>query len=291
MTRRTIAEAREALSRTPLADSISSLEPVSLEGVEYSSLFKLTTLEGGRYSLKLRSVKDYRVANSLECLRTMRDPNRSIVGYERVFEVGDAYLLVSRWIGGLQPVRADRELIRDFFAELGRFNRQNESDGPYTSMCLDGLYLGFGCMILEDMNTGNMIRESGGTLRFLDVECLTRGLNLYQFDHVNLFRFDEERWYNITLEAKDSLSAYFSSALVPRESAVRGKGSVRLTRKCVGGRGPAASARTAKARTAKACRVRKPTIAGGDHGMLHEGRGPVPEHVRRFRPDCRHLVR
>jgi len=51
---------------------------------------------------------------------------------------------------------------------------------------IENLNLGLGCIIIEDMNTGNMLKTEKGSLKIIDAEHITSGLNLYQFEHINI---------------------------------------------------------------------------------------------------------
>jgi alcohol dehydrogenase YqhD (iron-dependent ADH family) len=48
---------------------------------------------------------------------------------------------------------------------------------------------------------------------------MIKGLNLYQFEKLNYFTFDENKWYNITEEAKECYTAYFEALGIKKELA------------------------------------------------------------------------
>jgi len=75
---------------------------------------------------------------------------------------------------------------------------------------------GLACLVNEDCNTGNMFLKADGQPLFIDTEWLHTGLNLHQFDHLNLSGFDEPRWYNIGAEAVACATAYFDELRLPR---------------------------------------------------------------------------
>ena len=76
---------------------------------------------------------------------------------------------------------------------------------------LDALGSGFGCVIQEDTNVGNMILTTDGAPKFLDTEWIHASANLYQFDHMNPFGMSEAAWFNITEEAGECYAAYFDA--------------------------------------------------------------------------------
>lgn len=212
----------------------------------YKDLFKAITNTGILYAIKIRDLSRKHVSDSIKYLSEMNDVENIILKNEDVIISDGKYICISKWIQGIQPIETNRETIKHFYSILAKFNKANISAGPYTSMYLDGrkfysieelvvtefnecisgyygkhninniqnivtnICLGFGCLILEDMNTGNMIVDQNGEYYFIDTEYLTAGINLYQFDHINLFNLDEIKWYNITNEKDDVLNEYFS---------------------------------------------------------------------------------
>jgi len=77
--------------------------------------------------------------------------------------------------------------------------------------CLKSLKSGLSCIILEDVNTGNLLLTNNGKYKYLDTEWIMRGLNLYQFEKIDYFCFEEKEWYNITDEAEECYRAYFNT--------------------------------------------------------------------------------
>jgi hypothetical protein len=138
-------------------------------------------------------------------------------------------------------------ILSSFFGKLAYLNKQNIVNGPYTSMYTDGNYfktiselidweinyhkqflqniietdeiskylknlkLGLSCIILEDVNTGNLLLTNDGKYKYIDTEWITKSLNLYQFEKIDYFCFDGKEWYNITNEAEECYRAYFDT--------------------------------------------------------------------------------
>jgi len=234
----------ELLKHTSLNQDNIQIQHICMQGYTYDNLFKLIS-NGKSYSIKVRNLNDWNIRESLYCLNIMIDENNFIHTYCEVIKTNNSILLISEWIEGNQPIEKNREDIKHFFKNLGRFNKTNICDGPYTSMYLDGIQFstidemvetelnqhlvyykgkhsikdirrsvlglcaGIGAIINEDMNTGNMIIDNEGNYKILDTEYLLRGLNLYQLDHVNFLRTEKSSWSNITNEAKESLYLYF----------------------------------------------------------------------------------
>lgn len=230
---------------TKYEDVFIKIENVTLQGHLYNDLFKAYMKTGKVYAIKIRDLSNKHVQESIRYLSEMNDVENSIVKNEDVLISDDKYICISKWIHGVQPIDTNRDKIKIFYSMLATFNKNNLSNGPYTSMYLDGkqflsieelvitefngyisgyngkhnkliiqnsvknICLGFGCLILEDMNTGNMIIDQNENYHFIDTEYLTAGINLYQFDHINLFNLDELKWYNISNEKDDVLKEYF----------------------------------------------------------------------------------
>jgi len=233
------------LSNTKYQNLFTEIENVKLQGHVYKDLFKAYTKKGIVYAIKIRDLSKTHVKESINYLSKMNDSKNIISKNEDIIICDGKYIIISKWIHGIQPIDTNRDKIKTFFGMLADFNKTNLSKGPYTSMYLDGrkfftieelvvtefnecisgyngkhsklniqnivknICLGFGCLILEDMNTGNMIIDQNGKYHFIDTEFITAGINLYQFDHINLFNLDEIKWYNITNEKDDVLNEYF----------------------------------------------------------------------------------
>ncbi|MGF7108033.1 hypothetical protein [Treponema pedis] len=222
------------------------IEQVSLQGHIYNDLFKITA--GSQiYSAKVRNINSWNIKESLYCLSSIDNKDKFIHPYTEIIEAGDNVILISEWLKGSQPITENRDKIKLFFKSLAEFNKKNKSDAPYTSMyldgktflnieemikteasqyfqfykgkhslkklktCLLGLSAGFGTVIMEDFNTGNMFIKEDGSLCLIDTEYLIRGLNTYQFEHINLFKLETPVWSNITEEAAESLKVYFDA--------------------------------------------------------------------------------
>ena len=226
-------------------DKFKTLEPVQLEDHTYTDLFKGITGGNETFAVKLRQ-KTESIKNSIKYLNALNDSEDFILKYKNLIETENYYIFISEWLEGCQPTKTDRYLLKDFFKKLAHLNLNNTSSNSFSSMYLDGksypsieeminaealpyleiyrgkhdkkiikknienLNLGLGCIILEDMNTGNMLKTEKGSLKIIDAEHITSGLNLYQFEHINILGLNKKEWYNITDEAKEVLNAYFS---------------------------------------------------------------------------------
>jgi len=246
-----LAELKALLDKTPYAGLAVTARHVTLKGYEYPDLFVIGDGTARRYAVKLRPEGQVNIADSLACLAARKDPGGLIQDYAGAFLVDGWHILVSPWLEGSQPINSDREVLPRFFALLARFNCDNPSAGPFTSMYLDGrryatiaelvdgeveacleaadgdfprsearealcaLKDGLGCLVDEDVNTGNMFVTADRRPVFIDTEWLHSGLNLHQFDHLNLLGFDAKAWYNITEEARDCYAAYFEALGLP----------------------------------------------------------------------------
>lgn len=235
------------LKNTKYKNKIVSLNEVCVHGHTYYDLFKMVLDDGMEYSVKIRNINTVHIADSLKYLSEMKDSGRIISNYHDVIKTKENYILISKWISGSHPDNSDRDILTKTFSALAQFNKDNRHTGPYRSMytdsvayntieelvdretkpylihykgthsikflksCLDKLKSGLGCLILEDMNIGNILIENTGRLHFIDTEYMTAGLNLYQFEHINLLQFDQEEWFNISKNAHTILITYFQT--------------------------------------------------------------------------------
>ena len=245
------------LSETKYATLIQNVEEITINGYKIPNLFKITTKDNRYFSFKIRSIDKYNITDSIEILKSIVNQSELLVGYNDVVLQGNNYILISEWIDGIQPISSDRENLPLYFKELALFNKSNICEGPFTSMYLDGkrfetieemisfefnnhiqyyegkhshnyikdqikyLLNGIGCLIIEDMNTGNMIMNKLKNIIFIDMDYLSKGLNIYQFDHINLMKFNKSEWWNITAEAKNCLNSYFQTLGVSKNEAIK----------------------------------------------------------------------
>ena len=101
-------------------------------------------------------------------------------------------------------------------------NIQNIMETGEIINILNKLENGFSCIILEDINTGNFFKTNEGIFKFLDIEYIYNGLNLYQFDKINYFNFEGTYCDNLSIsgkEAKECYSAYFDTFEIKKDEA------------------------------------------------------------------------
>jgi thiamine kinase-like enzyme len=84
---------------------------------------------------------------------------------------------------------------------------------------LQNLKNGLPCIIMEDMNPGNLFITNDKRYKFIDTEWIIRGINLYQFEKIDYFGFEEKAWYTITDEAKECYTAYFDELGIKSDEA------------------------------------------------------------------------
>ena len=221
--------------------------PVRLKNFTYSDLFKIGNDGAGYFVIKIRDRNRKDVRDSINILKTASDSENFINKIVDVFEKEGSLVMVSAWIDGIQPIDEKRNYLPLFFSRLANFNKRNRGKAPFTSMyadghcfntvgeltgyesgchlknlrdfgetklveeCLDDLKRSLACTILEDMNTGNLIISGDGELRFIDTEWIINGSNLYQFEKIDYFGFEERKWYNINDESGDCYAAYFDA--------------------------------------------------------------------------------
>jgi hypothetical protein len=243
-----IKELEILLKGTKYESFIDSLNYVEINGNIYKDQFKIGNKNTGYFVLKVRKNDKKYIFQSIENMAIINDRDNFINIYKEIIEKDDYILMVSDWLNGFQPIyNNNRKCLSKFFSLLGHFNKQNISKGPYTSMYVDSNYFetiddllnweinyhkkyffekmdvkgimeilenlkhGIACIINEDMNCGNLFITDNGEYKIIDTEWIIRGINLYQFQHINYFGFDEENRYNITDEAKECYEAYFGT--------------------------------------------------------------------------------
>jgi hypothetical protein len=242
-----ITELEKLLKNTKYERFIGSIYPIELKKYVYNDLFKIGNEDDGYFVLKLRNSNRKDVVESIKILETLNDPDDFILKYNDIMEKDGFLILVSDWLYGVQPIDNDRNLLPLFFEKLAILNKNNIGNGPFTSMYADGKYFntinelvdfeinyhkyyfkdivetkyivnilnelknGIATIILEDMNTGNLLITEKGECKFIDTEWIINGLNLYQFEKIDYFGFEENKWYNINEEAKDCYIAYFKT--------------------------------------------------------------------------------
>ena len=250
-----IKELKILLKNTKYGQFIGNINHVELKGYKYDNLYKIGNEDSGYFAIKIRNNKEKHISDSIKNMRIMNDQNNFIHKYTDIIEKDGSIILISEWLNGLQPIDSHREHLPKIFSLLAQFNKDNIVEGPFTSMYADGNYFdtieelinweinyhknylqdiiktkeiievlnclkyGIPCLILEDMNPGNLIITENGKYKFIDTEWIIKGLNLYQFEKINYFGFDERKWYNINEEAKDCYSAYFETLGIKAEEA------------------------------------------------------------------------
>jgi len=242
-----IKDAEKLLNNTQYKQFIGYIQKVELKNNIYNDLFKMGNDESGYFSLKIRKNTDKQILDTINCLSEINDQEEFINKIINYFEKDDYIIMISEWLKGAQPIDNNRNLLPLFYEKLAYLNKQNIVKGPYTSMYADGNYFdttgdlidweinyhnqyfksimdtdliikylnnlkhGLSCIILEDVNTGNLFLTKNGKYKYINTEWIMRGLNLYQFEKMDYFCFEEKQWYNITDEAKECYRAYFNT--------------------------------------------------------------------------------
>jgi len=242
-----INEVEKILEGTQYKHFIGAMQKVTLKEYVYNDLFKTGNKNSGYFAVKIRKKDTKNFVDSIDCLKTANDAEGFINKNGGIIENEDYVLTVSEWLNGKQPIDDNRDKLPLFFSKLATFNKNNIVGGPYTSMYTDYNYFdtadelidweinyhknfffenmdikgiteilktlkhGITCIINEDMNCGNLFITDEEKYKVIDTEWIIRGINLYQFQHINYFGFEEKTWYRITEEAKDCYEAYFGT--------------------------------------------------------------------------------
>ena len=241
-----IKEIEFLLKKTEFEHFIGFFQKIKLKDYEYNNIFKTGNEKSGFYLLKI--IENYKpnVIDSINILKEIKDPENIINKNIGFIEKENCIITVSEWLNGKQPIE-NKENLPIFFSKLALLNKNNITNGPYTSMYLDYKYFdnatnlidyevnnhikfipenieikpllkilenlknGIICIIHEDMNCGNLFITNNGKYKIIDTEWVVKGINLYQFQHFDYFGFCEKNWYNITENAKDCYKAYFET--------------------------------------------------------------------------------
>jgi hypothetical protein len=242
-----IPEIEKLLKGTQYGSFIGTFQEVTLKDFIYPALFRIGNKNSGYFALKIRDKKEINLKDSIDCLKIANDIENLININTGVIENDNFVIAISKWLEGKQPIDNNRDKMPVFFSKLAAFNKNNIVGGPYTSMylyynyfdnadelinweinyhkkyflentdikrimeVLENLKHGITCIINEDINCGNLFITDDTQYKIIDTEWIIRGINLYQFQHINYFGFDEKTWYNITDEAKECYEAYFST--------------------------------------------------------------------------------
>jgi hypothetical protein len=250
-----IHELEILLKDTKYREFIGFIYPIELKNYVYKDLFRIGNKNTGYFVLKLRKSTRRDVVESIRLLKLLRDPENFINKYIDIIEKTDLLIMVSNWLDGFQPIDNNRKDLPLFFSKLAYLNKHNIGKSPFTSMYVDGNYFntinelidyeinyhknyfkdiveikyiveildtlkhGLATIILEDMNTGNLIVTNDGQYKFIDAEWVINSLNLYQFEKIDYFGFEERKWYNINNESKECYTAYFETLGIKFEEA------------------------------------------------------------------------
>jgi len=235
------------LKNTKYEPFIGFINSIELKGHIYNDLYKIGNDNLGFFIIKIRKNNNKSILDSINNILILKDNENFIHKFKDIIEKDSYILMVSEWLNGIQPIDKNREYLPKYFSMLANLNKQNIAKNSFTSMYVDGnifdnindlidleinyhksylqglietkeiieileiMKYGMSCIILEDMNTGNLIKTNDGKFKFLDTEWIINGLNLYQFEKIDYFGFEERQWYNINEEAKDSYIAYFEA--------------------------------------------------------------------------------
>jgi hypothetical protein len=240
-----IKELETLLENTKYSPFIGYIKNVALKNYTYKDLFKIGNETLEYFALKTRTRNKKYILDSIKHLNVINDPENIINKNIDIIEKDDLLIIISEWLNGKQPIDTSRGSLPTFFSKLAWFNKNNIVNGPYTSMYTDGNYFetiddlvdweinyhkqyfiktmeeneiirilqnlkkGLGCIIMEDMNTGNLYITNDGHYKIIDTDWIIKGLNLYQFEKIDYFGFEERKWYNINDESKECYEAYF----------------------------------------------------------------------------------
>jgi len=250
-----IKDLENIIKDTKLEQFIGLIDYVELKGYKYDNLYKIGNENQGYFALKIRKNTQKYILDSIENMKKIIDPDEFIHKNNDIIEKDGLIIMISDWINGIQPIDNNRKHLKNYFSLLAKFNKNNIVNNNFSSMYTYGNYFnsindlvdweinyhykylqeiiesneiseilnnlkkGKPCVILEDMNTGNLIITKDGKYIFIDTEWIINGLNLYQFEKIDYFGFDERKWYNINEEAKDCYIAYFETLGIETEEA------------------------------------------------------------------------
>lgn len=161
------------------------------------------------------------------------------------FPYKDNFLWIEKEIPGTMDYEKNKLIMPEIFSRIARFHLQNRRTGKVTYMYHDGksfenieamlkyefgvleknwddkstldlcyknimlLKNGFQTIIHSDIHLGNVLIENGQP-RLIDAEWACSSLNLFDFEHVDLFNFSREYPEKISAEALTCYKNYFT---------------------------------------------------------------------------------
>ena len=251
-----IQEVEELLKNTQYEPFVGTFQKVVLKDFIYPSLFKIGNENLGYFALKIRD--DFlriNLKDSIDCIKIAKDKENFINENTGIIETDKYTIAISQWLNGSQPLDFNRDKMPVFFSKLATLNKNNILNGPYSSIysdykyfytvnelidyeinnhkkyffekldtkiimeVLENLKRGISCIINEDMNGSSAFITDNKEYKIIDTDWIIRGINLYQFQWINYFGFNEKAWYLITEEAKDCYEAYFKTLGISNEEA------------------------------------------------------------------------
>jgi hypothetical protein len=250
-----INEVEELLKGTQYESFISTFQKVILKDFVYPTVFKIGNENIGYFALKIRDNRENNFIESINCIKNVKDTENFINANTGIIETKKYTIAISQWLKGSQPLDFNRDKMPIFYSKLAKINKNNIVKGPFTSVYLDYKYFdtanelidyeinshkkyffenmdikiimevlnnlkkGISCIINEDMNGSSAFITENNDYKIIDTDWIIKGINLYQFQWINYFGFNEKAWYNITEEAKDCYEAYFGTLGLSNEEA------------------------------------------------------------------------
>src|SRR5690554_2713001 len=98
----------ELMKETKYYGKIKNIYPVEMHGFKYNDLYKLEMNSGELLSLKIRPISHFNIKRSIELLKIINGETGLIIGYLDSFLFNDKYILITKWIEGIQPTTSDR---------------------------------------------------------------------------------------------------------------------------------------------------------------------------------------
>jgi hypothetical protein len=246
----TIKDITQLLIRFDLeafTESVTKIKWINDEDKFYSDLFRIQNNQGESLILKVRNKSSLNIKCAVDSLSVINDPSNFIEKYTQVFSDENYYYLFTDWIDGSNPIQNKIEVMPKVFSLLANIHAINTSNGPFFSKYSDGrisdsinhlvdsevdyhmsffnlphlkkdcksiiekLKTGIPCLVHEDVHPGNVLEDTYGNIKLIDCEWLHAGLNLYEFEYVQLYDIRDKNWWDIDECGLSCYKEYFSS--------------------------------------------------------------------------------
>lgn len=212
------------------------------------NIYKVDIPDSKSKIIKIRDKNSINIKNALTYVNCINDKENFIEKYTAIHELNDFYYLFTDYIEGYSPIDNKDVIMPEVFSKLANIHTNNKSLGQYFSKYSDGrisesidhmimsevsYHLDFlettniikneiessivnlntciPCLIHEDVHPGNvMVTKNEGDIKLIDCEWIHPGINIYDFEYIDLFEINN-KWWNISSSGIKCYRSYFNN--------------------------------------------------------------------------------